>query len=158
MDGKRSKRSSTLLERGVRSPQMSEEEDVGFACTGMSGDRRALSPGGHRRSRCPRRSIKSPCFEKKSAPKIGRGTAARRKEWVADRPRNFRSSVMDPNVGILDPLAARSGASVEDLLDAGRVEEEEDGKTDTSAPLSTRKSRLDTESKRQSERGSGGDG
>ena len=88
--------------------------------------------------------MSSPWAEKKSDPRMGRGTSANKKLWLTCSVRKRRESVREPNVRIADPLAAtRVPGPV-----AGRPGKptKEKGKTETSAPLSMRKVRPDMSS------------
>ena len=93
-------------------------------------------------------SIRRSCLEKKSAPSIGRGTSARKNSWEVRRFLKWRSRLTVPNVGIEVPFAARREV-VEGEPDPLCADE---GKTETSAPLSTRKFSPETRSDRHSDR------
>ena len=127
---------------------MSPEIAVDLAGTGTRGAKSGLSLVGQRSNLLLRRSMSRSCLEKKSAPSIGLGTSARKNSWEAQRFLKWRSLVTVPNVGMEVPLAACREV-VHGELDPLCADE---GKTETSAPLSTRKSRLDTRSERHNDR------
>ena len=149
MLGNSRRSASTWLEVVDLRPQTSPARRTAFACTGTKGARSTLSSGGHLRRRWHLMSIRRSCLEKKSAPKIGRGTSAKKNSWTVCNPRKFSLIAAFPEVGIEVPLAA-----CKEVL-AGLVEPEwkEVGKTETSAPLSTKKSRPDVRSCRHNDRG-----
>ena len=93
-----------------------------------------------------RTSIRRSLAEKKSEPKIGRGTSARRNGWTALSLLKRSDRRRDPYVAMAEPLAA---TKVPEGAEAGAAGESMDfGKTETSAPLSTRKCRPEMSSRR----------
>ena len=94
--------------------------------------------------------MRRPTAEKKSDPKIGRGTSASTKVCTTLRVLKRNAIRADPNVLIADPLAATSDPDVDkgeavrgvDMVDGDK----DTGKTETSAPLSTRKRRPESSS------------
>ena len=83
------------------------------------------------------------CRRKKSDPSIGLATSAKQKGCRTRNPENLRSISADPNVRIAEPLAAnnprRSGLEVSEA-----------GKTETSAPVSTKNAFCDSSSHTES--------
>ena len=117
---------------------MKTEETAGPAGKATGGARGEESL---RRTRRVDVSTSNPNSLRKSAPRIGRSTAARRKENSNRRPPNCRGSTRDPQAGHGRPSAiSRRGpeGGAADLC----------GKTEREAPVSTRKSRLVRESRR----------
>ena len=83
------------------------------------------------------------CFRKKSDPKIGFDTSARRNGCCACSPENLSLMVAVPKVRIEEPFAASKPlSSGQDLSEAG--------KTEMSAPVSTRNAFLDSSSHTES--------
>ena len=83
------------------------------------------------------------CLRKKSDPRIGLETSARRNGCVTVKPENLSWMGAVPNVEIEEPLAAtRPCLSGEDRSSAG--------KTEMSAPVSTKKALLDSSSHTES--------
>ena len=98
-------------------------------------------------------SMSSSSKEKKSDPKIGLGTSATKKECSTRRVLNRRGKRVVPKVLIAEPFAAtKEPVEAEDDDDVLGADREgftnAAGKTETSAPLSTRKSRPDSSSLR----------
>ena len=89
------------------------------------------------------------CLEKKSAPNIGRGMSARKKSCTVYNPRKFNLIAAFPEVGMDVPLAACKDVVTGLVGPVWNVI----GNPETSAPLSTRKSRPEMRSWRQSDRG-----
>ena len=149
MLGNSRRSASTWLEVVDLRPQTSPESRTALAWTGTKGDRRTLSSGGHLRRRWHLMSMRRSCLEKKSAPSIGRGISAKKNSCTVCKPRKFSLTAAFPDVGIEVPLAACK----EVVAGLMGPECKDVGKTDTSAPLSTRKSRPEVRSWRQSDRG-----
>ena len=95
---------------------------------------RVLEVGRKRRRRGT--SISRLLAQKKSVPSIGFCTSAKRKLCTTRSPGKERDTDLVPKVRIEDPFAAVRSVVVGVLFCEGVV-----GKTDTSAPLSTRKER-----------------
>ena len=78
---------------------------------------------------------------KKSDPRIGRATSASLKECVSDTAPNLSLTGAEPNEGITEPFAAMSGEEESVFWSATEA-----GKTEKSAPVSTKKEDPDTSS------------
>ena len=84
-------------------------------------------------------------LRKKSAPRIGCPTLATRKECDTENPPNRRRSVLVPKVSMYEPLAARrrcpgwAGGSFAPCL----TFKNDNGSTEMSAPVSTKKADLE---------------
>ena len=88
-------------------------------------------------------------FLKKSAPKIGCATLATRKECLAEKPGNCKVKDLVPKVSMVEPLAALRrwpGRGMGALLLLSLIIKD-NGITEMSAPLSTRKEHLEVASK-----------
>ena len=119
-----------------RRPQRPAENSAGRAL--MVEAPLGKSPQGSLTRRLRAMSMRSPLERKKSEPRIGFCTSARRKQCFTLRPGKARKMSLFPNVLIEEPFAARRDTEGnEDFRwDADA------GKTETSAPLSTNKARL----------------
>ena len=129
-DGKEENSSNTAADGHLR-PQSPPKKRAGRART-------TASPESAEQcfKHCPGMSIIRLLARKKSVPRTGFFTSARRKRCETLRPGKDKERVFSPKVLILDPLAACNTVKLGLTFCSADA-----GKTDTSAPLSTRKGR-----------------
>ena len=145
--GNSSSRASTALDRGAWSP----ETDRGAPSKTAGKTAKGADSLGSRTNCLFLTSIRSPTAEKKSDPKIGRGTSASRKVCTTLRDLKRSDKRFVPNVLIAEPFAATNDPDAEEDAVLGVDWEDADkgkdtGNTETSAPLSTRKRRPESSS------------